>query len=71
MSAGNFSNYALTTEQFGVKWVGCGNEKKLSLLSLKVRDPQTFLSCCGGINFKPIQIIHKEAIAAALYKGMH
>ena len=71
MSAASFQGYTLSTDQFGANWLGCPNEKKISILSMKVRDPQNFLGACVTINFKPIQIIGREAIAASLYKGVH
>lgn len=71
MSAASFQGYTLSTDQFGAKWMSCPNEKKISVLSMKVRDPQNFLGACVTLNFKPIQIIGREAIAAALYKGVH
>ncbi|KAL5469365.1 hypothetical protein EMCRGX_G030615 [Ephydatia muelleri] len=54
-----------TTEEFGRKWVGLTNEKKLKVDGSLVKKPSDFMDLVSKkLNFHPVQIIGSEAIAA-------
>lgn len=69
--ADNISPFNIDTDTFGELWTSCPfDENSYDFSTKSIKTPENFFKVMQGeANFKPVQIIGTEAIAAAKYKN--